>query len=58
MEILANLHDSTYDVLGEDKRICEYLANRILPNFIVNHKTIDDNKYVASDILIMLLTHS
>lgn len=57
-EIFGNLYDTTYTILGEDKRILEYLANRIMPNFKVLHKIIDDNKYVASDILISILTNS
>jgi hypothetical protein len=29
-----------------------------MPNFIVKHKIIDDNKYASSDILISLLSNS
>ncbi len=29
-----------------------------MPNFIVKHKIIDDNKYVSSDILVALLSNS
>jgi hypothetical protein len=29
-----------------------------MPNFVVTHKVIDDNKYVASDILIAILSNS
>ena len=31
------------------------LTNRILPNFKIAHKIIDDNKFVASDVLLALL---
>jgi hypothetical protein len=36
----------------------EYLSNRIMPNYRVSHKIIDDNKYVSSDLLVHLLSHS
>lgn len=41
-----------------ETKIIDYLANRILPNFVPKHKIIDDNKYVSSDILIILLSNS
>ena len=53
-----NIHDSTYDILAEDKQLFEYLANRIMPNFVIRHKIIDDNKYVSSDVLVALLSNS
>jgi hypothetical protein len=53
-----NLYDKVYDLLGEDKQLIEYLANRIMPNFRIRHKIIDDNKYVSSDVLVALLSNS
>jgi hypothetical protein len=58
VEIFMNVTDKVYDILDEDKQLFEYLANRIMPNFIVKHKIIDDNKYASSDILISLLSNS
>jgi len=29
-----------------------------MPNYVVKHKIIDDNKYVSSDILVSLLSNS
>lgn len=53
-----NTTDDVYTTLGEDRQLMEYLANRIMPNYVVNHKVIDDNKYVSSDVLIQLLSNS
>ncbi len=47
-----------YNILAEDKQLFAYLSNRILPNFVIRHKTIDDNKYASSDILVQLLSNS
>ena len=41
-----------------DTKIVDYLANRIMPNYLVNHKVIDDNKFVSSDVLVLILSHS
>lgn len=53
-----NVSDSVYDLIAEDRQLFEYLANRMMPNFLVRHKTIDDNKYVSSDVLVALLSNS
>lgn len=58
VETFMNVTDQVYEILGEDKQLMEYLANRIMPNFQVRHKLIDDNKYASSDILINLLSNS
>jgi hypothetical protein len=29
-----------------------------MPNYVIKHKIIDDNKYVSSDILVSLLSNS
>jgi len=29
-----------------------------MPNYLVNHKVIDDNKFVGSDLLALLLSNS
>ena len=38
-----------------DTPIISFFANRIMPNFTVSHRVIDDNKYIVSDILVALL---
>ena len=58
VEIFMNVTDNVYEILADDKQLFEYLANRIMPNFIVRHKIIDDNKYASSDILVSLLSNS
>lgn len=58
VEILMNVTDDVYVILGDDRQLFEYLANRIMPNFVVKHKIIDDNKYASSDILVGLLSNS
>lgn len=58
IEIFMNVTDTVGDILADDKQLFEYLANRIMPNYLVKHKIIDDNKYASSDILISLLSNS
>jgi len=29
-----------------------------MPNYVVQHKVLDDNKFVSSDILALVLSHS
>lgn len=41
-----------------ETKILEYLSNRIMPNYVVKHKVIDDNKYVGSDVLAFILSNS
>ena len=52
------LWEGSVESLATDTKILEYLANRILPNYQVAHKVIDDNKFVSSDVLALLLSHS
>lgn len=47
--------DKVYPILLKETKLVSFLANRILPNFTVPHKTMDDNKFIASDLLIILL---
>ena len=58
IEIFMNITDDVYGIIAEDKQLFEYLANRIMPNFVVKHKIIDDNKYASSDILVAILSNS
>ena len=58
VESLTEQVESSVEPLIADTKILEYLANRIMPNYLVRHKIIDDNKYVGSDILVFLLSHS
>jgi hypothetical protein len=55
---LTELWDQAVETLAVDTKISEYLANRIMPNYIVKHKIIDDNKFVSSDILALILSNS
>jgi hypothetical protein len=58
LETLLELWEQSVELLVSDTKIMDYLANRILPNFIVSHKTIDDNKFVGSDVLAYIISNS
>lgn len=58
IETLLELWDNAVEFLVSDTKIVDYLANRIMPNYLVNHKVIDDNKFVSSDVLVLILSHS
>lgn len=58
IETLLELWDNAVEFLVNDTKIVDYLANRIMPNYLVNHKVIDDNKFVSSDVLVLILSHS
>lgn len=47
--------ESSYQTLVRDTKIIPFIANRILPNFTISHRIIDDNKFIASDLLLALL---
>jgi hypothetical protein len=53
--VLLELSDSVYPTLIKETKIIAFLANRIMPNFKVSHRVIDDNKYIVSDLLLSLL---
>lgn len=42
--------------MGREAKLIAYLLNRILPNFTITHKAIDDNKTISSEILSIILT--
>lgn len=46
------------EFIANDTKILDYLANRIMPNYLVKHKVIDDNKFVSSDVLVIILANS
>lgn len=46
------------DVVVDCSKIMKYLADRILPNFIVEYRKIDDNKFISSEILLELVQFS
>lgn len=46
------------DGLVAETKMLDYLSNRVMPNYLVKHKVIDDNKFVGSDLLALLLSHS
>lgn len=58
IETLTEQRDTTVDALVADTKILEYLSNRVMPNFVVSHKVLDDNKYVGSDLLAFILSNS
>lgn len=58
IETLTEQIDSSVEALVTETKILEYLANRIMPNYVVKHKVIDDNKYVGSDVLAYILSNS
>lgn len=58
LEALTEQVDTSIELLVTDTKVIDYLANRIMPNYVVKHKVIDDNKYVGSDLLVSLLTNS
>ena len=58
IQALMELWQNSIENLHEDTKILDYLANRIMPNYIVKHKVMDDNKFVSSDILVTLLSNS
>lgn len=58
VETLTEQIDSSVESLVSETKILEYLANRIMPNYVVKHKVIDDNKYVGSDVLAFILSNS
>jgi len=58
IETLTELWDSSVETLVKDTKILDYLANRVMPNYVVKHKVIDDNKFVGSDILAFILANS
>lgn len=58
IETLLELWDNAVEFLVNDTKIVDYLANRIMPNYLVKHKVIDDNKFVSSDVLVLILSHS
>ena len=52
---MIELSNEVYQILIRDTPIISFFANRILPNFTVSHRVIDDNKYIVSDVLVTLL---
>lgn len=44
-----------YEVLVRNTDIVKYITNRIMPNFVIKYRVIDDNKFLCSDILLGLL---
>jgi hypothetical protein len=58
LEALTEQMDSSVEALVGDTKILEYLCNRIMPNYLVRHKVIDDNKFAGSDLLAFLLSNS
>lgn len=46
------------EVMVDCSKIMKYLSDRILPNFIVEYRKIDDNKFVSAEILVELLQFS
>ena len=58
LQTLLEQWEQSVELLVSDTKIMDYLANRILPNFIVSHKTIDDNKFVGSDVLAYIISNS
>jgi hypothetical protein len=58
IETLLELSDNAAEILTNDTKILDYLANRIMPNYVVKHKVMDDNKFVSSDVLVIVLSHS
>ena len=58
VETLVELWEASVDTLVGETKLLEYLANRIMPNFKIKHKVIDDNKFVSSDLLAVILSHS
>jgi hypothetical protein len=58
IETVTELNEGSVEGLVGETKIMEYLSNRIMPNYLVTHKVIDDNKYVGSDLLAFLLANS
>lgn len=55
LEYLLDLSDKVYPILVRDTAIIGFFANRIMPNFKISHRVIDDNKFIISDLLLILL---
>jgi hypothetical protein len=55
VEFLVEFSDVVYPILVKNTKIVAFLANRIMVNFTVSHRVIDDNKYIVSDLLLALL---
>lgn len=55
LEYLLDLSDKVYPILVRDTAIVAFFANRIMPNFKISHRVIDDNKFIVSDLLLILL---
>lgn len=55
LECLMELSNTVHPILIRDTVVISFFANRILPNFTVSHRVIDDNKFIVSDLLVSLL---
>lgn len=42
----------------DESEIMRYLADRVMPNYRIDWRPIDDNKYISSEILVELLQNS
>ena len=58
VEELLTLFPNLSNLVVDCSEIMRYLSNRILPNFVVEFKTIDDTKFVATEVLVELLQFS
>ena len=47
--------ETSYQTYIKETKLVGFITNRIMPNFTVSHRVIDDNKFTASDLLLALL---
>lgn len=55
---LLDFSNALGDLLVDETDIMRYLADRVMPNYRVDWRPIDDNKYISSEILVELLQNS
>lgn len=61
LRIVESLLDSSSqlaDIIADETDLLRYLADRIMPNYVVEWRPIDDNKYISAEILVEMLQSS